>query len=267
LWEKEIAPQYSVKNYIYDGSVNQATRRLFQTIVTKGPYIENLFNQSFGEHDCCLQTNGELMDVSRTSVAAASLSDGILASLRNAPQFSTETIPVYYLKGDERQEGRIVNLYDPDQAESFVRYFLQRDMCSGENLWEKRIALYPEITFCEEVKNQLIDLNYNTSVLRNINRHLGCMSKYMKAIRSGEVKTPNYTQMGIGASRESEITLKHYGHLRNFQCPDGKERVFSWHSKIKGKANLRIYFYPLDEENGHFLIGYIGKHLPIWTER
>lgn len=267
LWKKEIGPQYSVRDYIFDRNIDQAVRNYFQIITTKGPYIEHLFSQSFYEHKCYLQ-NENILDVSWTSVAAAFFFDGILASLKGAPQFASETINVFCcLKGDERQEANIINQCDPDQADSFVRNFFRQNLNSGESLWEKRTVLFPEITFCEKVKNQLQNSNYSPSVLQNVIRHLDCMNKYMKAVRSGEIKAPNYTQMGIEASRESEITLKHFGHLRTFQCPDGKKRVFSWHSKIRGKANLRIYFYPPDEENEHFLIGYIGRHLPIWTER
>lgn len=267
LWEKKIGPQYSVRDYIFDRSIDQAVRNYFQIITTKGPYIECLFSQSLDEHKCYLQ-NENILDVSWTSVAAAFFFDGILASLKGAPQFASETINVFCcLKGAEQQEADIINQYNPDQAESFVRNFLRQNLNSWENLWHSRSALFPEITFCEEVKGQLQSSNYSHSVLQKIIRHLDCMNKYMKAIRSGKIKAPNYTQMGIEASQESEITLKHYGHLRTFKCPDGKKRVFSWHSKIKGKVNLRIYFYPPDKENEHFLIGYIGRHLPIWTEK
>lgn len=266
LWGKKIAPDYSVKKYIYDLNIDQVKRSLFQRIVTQGPYIENLFSQSFSQHECYLQ-NGDCLSVTGSSVAAAFFFDGVLASLRGAPQFADD--PVYVLcclNGAERQKAEIINQYDPVLAESFVSVFLQQNLNSWESLWERRTVLFPEVAFCEEVKSQLQSSNYDPSVLRNITRHLGCMNKYMKDIRSGEIKTPNYTQMGIDASRESEITLKHFGHLRTFECPDGRQRVFTWHSKIKGRANLRIHFYPPDEETEHFLIGYIGRHLPIWTE-
>lgn len=267
LWKREIAPHYSVKNYIYDKSIDQAKRIYFQIITTKGPYVENLFSQSFSKHECHLQ-NESFLDVTNTSVAAASCFNGILAGLRDAPHFATETISVVCcLCPGERREVEVINQYDPDHTETFVKNFLRRKLNSWESLWEKRTDLFPEITFCKEIKDQLQNSNYSQSVLRNIMRHLDCMNKYVKKIRSGEIKMPNYAQMGIEASRESEITLKHFGHCRTFQCPDGNQRVFSWHSKVKGKANLRIYFYPPDEESEHFLIGYIGRHLPTWTEK
>lgn len=257
LWQREIAPGYTVRQYIYDSEVTQAERLLFQTIVTKGPYVERLLDESVNYHECRLQKQD---DVTSSSVAAACCFDGMLASLLHAPRFEEETVIVLYRENDdELKEFEVPNQFDPQRVETFVQNLLKQNIRSWENFWKRRTKLFPNIVFCEEVKEQLQRLDF--SLMKNITRHLARMNEYI----TGEVQDANYSQMGIEASRESSVTLEHYGHLRTFLCPDGKERVFSWHSKLKGRKNLRIHFYPPDSDVNDFLIGYIGQHLPIWS--
>ena len=266
LWEKEIAPHYTVKGYIYDKSVNQAEKGIFQAIVTKGPYIETFFNQSSSEHKCYL-VNDSSVDVSMTSIVAAFFFDGVLASLKGAPNYENEIVIVSCCEQNAgQQEVSLGNLFDPDMAESFISDYLQQNTNSWEELWKNRTALFPEIVFCEDVKEQLRKIDFSPSVYRNITRHLTVMNGYIGKVKSVEITTPNYKQMGIDASEESEITLRHYGHERIFKCSDGNERLFSWHSKLKSKANLRIHFYPPDKQTNDFIIGYIGRYLHFWTE-
>ena len=47
---------------------------------------------------------------------------------------------------------------------------------------------------------------------------------------------------------------------RTFLCPDGEERLFSWHVRYTPGAG-RIHFLPLGPREG-CLIGYIGHKLP-----
>ena len=67
----------------------------------------------------------------------------------------------------------------------------------------------------------------------------------------------------IEVSGESEPTLNKYRKERTFLCPDGKERLFEQHAKIR-QHNWRIYFF--SEVSGigmrKVIIGYVGTHLP-----
>jgi len=63
----------------------------------------------------------------------------------------------------------------------------------------------------------------------------------------------------IEESVESEATLNKYSKERTFCCPDGKERLFERHVKLR-LCNWRIHFFP--EKPGKVIVGYIGRHLP-----
>lgn len=53
--------------------------------------------------------------------------------------------------------------------------------------------------------------------------------------------------------------LDKYLKERTFYCPDGKERLFERHVKLRF-CNWRIHFFT--EQPGIVIIGYIGRHLP-----
>ena len=61
-------------------------------------------------------------------------------------------------------------------------------------------------------------------------------------------------------SGESEPTLNKYGGERTFLCPDGEERLFERHVKLK-ECNWRIHFFP-EVKTTKVIIGYVGSHLP-----
>lgn len=65
-------------------------------------------------------------------------------------------------------------------------------------------------------------------------------------------------------SGESEPTLNKYRQERIFVCPDGKERLFERHIKLR-LCNWRIHF--IAEKPGKLIIGYIGRHLPTVNYR
>jgi len=265
LSSREIMAGYNVKNYAYDRNIPQAEKQSFQILLTKNPYVENLLDKELDYHECYLIETER--DVTSTSVAGAACFDGMLVSLQRAAGFQNDFIPVSYREGEkELLEKNIPNQFDLKKTRVFVKGIIERDISTFKDLWNKRNELFPSLVFCHEVESQLKTLNPSSEELKNIIRHLKIMNEYMEKILNKEIPVPNYQKMGIGASEETEITLIHYGHLREFLCPDGKKRIFNWHSKLKG-PNIRIHFYPPGNDAGSFIIGYIGRKLPTYRYR
>lgn len=276
LWEKEI--EYSLK---LNDCINKLLRRkkerdllaFLRQKMNKGPYVERLLDEEVGYHECYLFDSRE--EVTGTSVAGATAFKGILVSLQNAPSYSGEKVHVLYMEGEEEisfDEKEVDNQLDPERAKIFTRNFIEnQDIKSFEELWRKRDTLFPHLKFCNSVEKNLKKLESRSSlfVLNAIRRHLKCMEKYQwrleksrHRVSANKKKTPDYRKMGIETSIESGSTINKYGHTREFICPDGKTRLFTWHSKLKGHKNIRIHFYPPDDEVQDFLIGYVGKKLP-----
>jgi len=260
LWEREIIKGCSINDWLNKGILNRDQRVWFTAIVRKGPFIENILNENLDYHECWFQGD----DVSSTSLAGASFYDGLLTSLQECTRFNSERILLEYREGEGNFiECEILNFINPETAGDLIRQINQEildGISSWDHFWSQRTLLFPNLLFCECVKDQLYNLDFTPSNIKIIKNHLGKMNNYVSKIISSDDIVPDYSQMGINASKESNITMKLYGYQRSFVCPDGLKRFFEWHSKQKGQ-NMRIHFYPQDLENDQFIIGYIGSHL------
>lgn len=260
LWSQTIAPQYTVQEWLMNTQKNHSI--WFWELIRKGPYVETLLNQELPYHECHYQNT----DVTLTSLAGAVFYEGVVTSLQQSPNFGQRCLALQYREGeDDFADRKIENL----THSSMVLPFLQRaqsilleGISSWNDLWINRQVLFPQLVFCDGVRRQLNSLNFDQSA-NLIIRHLQAMNSYLQHIRTQNI-VPDYKKMGIVASQETPITLHHYGHQRKFVCPDQQTRLFDWHSKQYGQ-NIRIHFYPPDEDNTEFLIGYIGRHLDTWT--
>lgn len=256
LWSKEISSGYTMFKFIDDNRIDKSLTRAFISIVTKGPYFEDLLQNL--EHECVIISTGD--DVKGSCIAAASHMSGLLTSLKDSKYYDDNPVKVNYKEGNEEcQEIEITNILNSSNANKYVAEYIKGSINSWDTFWDKRESLLPELVFCECVKSQLDDVNYNADYPL-IYCHLQRMNDYKGNVRKKLVTVPDYRTMGIDATHESKRTLAIYGKERTFVCPDGKDRLFSWHSKQLG-PNIRIHFYPPDNTTDKFYIGYIGIHL------
>lgn len=136
---------------------------------------------------------------------------------------------------------------------------LMEGISSGQDLWEKRSILFPNLIFCEAVKAQLYMDPEKFHIMKIMERLKGLQSYF-------EHERDRYdpARLGMHARTESD-TVKQDGELkkyRKFKLPDGEERYFYDHIGFTGKfSGGRIHFLP-DTANGICYIGYIGRHLP-----
>ena len=259
LWEKELFRGYNVNRWLND--TNRDQMLWFKAIVRKGPYIETILDEELDYHEC--RFHGD--DVSSTSLAGAVFLGGILSSLQDADRFDLERISLEYREGEVPfTKFEVLNVYDPRNVENFIKGFsieVLEHVSSWDQLWKRRAELFSELTFCDCVRDQLNRLDFGINNFKIIRRHLTKMNEYCRRMRmKNEDFIPDYTAMGIEASKESPETLKHFDYQREFLCPDGSTRLFDWHSKQKGQ-NLRVHFCPPDHGGRDFIIGYVGPHL------
>ncbi|MBF0516416.1 MAG: hypothetical protein HQK97_04740 [Nitrospirae bacterium] len=258
LLERYISQGFIIKEFLYGRNTDQKLIVGFIIIVTKGPYFEDLLDKI--DHKCVINLNDN--DVSGSCIAAAAHMSGFLVSLKNSGLYGSNPIEVKYKEGiGDYQIKDIPNIIDAQGAEQFVAKNAKREITSWDTFWSERESLFPKLVFCDCVKDQLTKVNYFTySTL--VFRHLKCINDYLGTV---PIKDHDYTKMGVEASIESKITLYHYGHKREFDCPDRIRRRFTWHSKLYGQ-NIRIHFFPPESLTDKFLIGYIGKHLPTMSD-
>ncbi|MEO5361316.1 MAG: hypothetical protein H7843_12870 [Nitrospirota bacterium] len=258
--------QTAIKNY-----ADRNKKNLILAWITKdGPFWELQPTQT--DFDTFSIENSSATDI--TDIIDTSL---VEAAKRKYSQIDCQTISYRYSKytytpisiimerhsdgSTETVEFR--NYWQLSALKNYFAEYIKEGITSWDTFWGNRESLFPQLVFCTRVKSQLDDKIINfKSYYPRVCRHLQCMNNYIGKVRDKLVAVPDYETMGIDATPEYKETLGSYGKERTFACPDGKKRLFKWHSKMKG-SNKRIHFYPPDSTTNMFYIGHIGEHLTI----
>jgi hypothetical protein len=140
----------------------------------------------------------------------------------------------------------------------FLRDRLHRVPETGSEIWAHRRELFPNLEFCDSVEVDLSEIIGPDERHSCVVRAFEDLENYCLQWRPGE---PFQIRRLGAASGESEPTLKKYGELRKFVCPDGEKRLFANHIK---RGPWRVHFRE-DSKSRKFLVGYAGKHLSTVT--
>lgn len=261
----QIADNYTVKNWVYDKSFSndQAQAVLLIQLFTNGPFILDFLKQEleyweceFNNQDCC-----------ESSLAGAAYLQGILISLQQAPDFSSELINVLFKLDENPSEIiEIYNLTNADQVKNIPGHYLppnpQREIYDGNDLWNRKDQLFSHLQFCKTGTKQLRILGSGETKLKWVLKTLDQLEEYTEIWISEGCKEFSLEGYDLEVSGESQETLnnKKYRKQRTFICPDGKERLFDQHIKLRS-CNWRIHFF-VDYQSKIVIIGYIGEHLP-----
>ena len=138
----------------------------------------------------------------------------------------------------------------------------KQGISSGQDLWEHRQEFYPNLIFCENVKDQF----YENPQKYHIERIMSCLDilhNYFTT-KKGEYREQDLKDLGLNVSPESDSVKNnlHLKNLRTFKLPDsGISVYFSEHIKFNSIFSTRIYILPKTGTNKCY-IGYVGKHLP-----
>lgn len=127
------------------------------------------------------------------------------------------------------------------------------------NFWSKRKNLFPNLTFCGEVKNQIQMIGKSSHFNQIIDR----LKEFDEAVSIWNQGDFSYRDINnkysLRISPESSRTMSSYRNDRLFSMPDGGTECFELHIKT---GDLRFHFFPQNKTKKVF-VGYIGPHLPI----
>jgi hypothetical protein len=143
-----------------------------------------------------------------------------------------------------------------EEITPWIKERISSDIEDGKQLWLDRSKLFDRIDFCDCVEKQLTDILAGDPKLIHIVNIFSTLNQKCQSWETGSLSLE-----GLDVSGESESTMnnKIFTNKRTFKCPDGKERIFEPHVKLKF-CNWRIHF--LAETQGRVIIGYVGTHLP-----
>ncbi len=136
-----------------------------------------------------------------------------------------------------------------------------RDDCTETNVgkdfatfWAERETYFPNLIFCDNVYDSLNVFSVDDDRFLLIKEKLLRLEEFAGKWNDGVFQ---HYEMGINVSPDTKSRLKKSSGTRIYQCPDGKNREFSWHVKLSAGSAYRIYYYP-DATTKKIIIGVTG---------
>jgi hypothetical protein len=253
-----LAPDYRLVQWRNDPDIDPEKRRFIRTLQDKNdpplpdisdPGIEVIYQQQ--------QAIG---------LYYAFVFNSLAISLQSDPQWNVDRLKVEVTTVDEEEfittHESVLHASCCNHVEehyNWIQAFQERiyqEVSNGVELWEQRRELFPNLEFCDPVKKQLEDILTRQLELQPVINILFELQKCCQNWDNGYFNLDGYS---IEESGESKPTLDKYFKERTFRCPDGEERLFERHVKLRF-CNWRIHFFPV--KPGQVIIGYIGRHLP-----
>jgi hypothetical protein len=266
LVAEELAPNYPVARWLNDGNVDRDLQRFFKTIVTKAPFLSDVNDASMS--DSSRMSDYFFGESVAIGLGAAFLLDALAISLCSDRRWLESYLELRVSQLDD--DGEIIDAFETihhasvnDHVRSHLPWIesrlfaeVQSNVHAGLDIWLHKEEWFPNLYFCEQVKEQLQMVYRGHLMLSSILKCLHELEDYCKNWLDGPFDNNRITRK---ATLESAITLEMYGSERTFRCHDGISRLFSWHLPLTPNA-WRLYFYPISEER-KLIIGYIGQHL------
>jgi len=140
------------------------------------------------------------------------------------------------------------------QHNKWIVLRIRSGIINGEELWRKRNELFPSLEFCGNVENQLKELSG-----LYLNQAIKKLFELELYFQNSAINFFNADLIPSKATQESESRKTEFRRKLTFLCPDGINRLFSWHLRMTPGAE-RLHFFPKIKER-KFIVGYIGPKI------
>ena len=267
IFDLHLAKDYPFRKWLNDTEVNKEMRLYLKQLTTKRPPWNDLpdlddqvkeyqFSHIGYEHtvpEVCGLWVSHLIKALAISLPSHSHWDSNILDLE-----------IQWLEEDDIQSKSkaVIHANSPDHVKyhaDWIEDRLARDIENGSYLWESRADLFPSLTFCDAVEQQIRGLS--PIMLRSVTDRLFDLQTHCDDWTSGGFSKDNLR----GNPRpESEATQNQYSDERTFLCLDGLERFFNWHVSLTPYA-WRLHFF-LEPKTRTMIIGYVGSHLRTASE-
>ncbi|MBD2343749.1 hypothetical protein [Anabaena subtropica] len=258
-----LAPNYPVGRWFNDA--DQRERGFIKALATKAPLSIDLGNSDIQD----IENNTGLSEFYYEGKLAiglgiAHLLDTIAVSFNSDECWNCSNIEIdtIQLNEDEEIVHEILEIlhssygYHVNEHKEWIQKRIHEIVIDGEDIWNRKEELFPNLDFCEVVYKQLKNIRTRQLELQPVLKVLRELQQCTENWKTGLFDVKSHA---LDESRESEPTLNKYKNERMFLCPDGEKRLFDRHIKLRF-CNWRIHFFP--KEPGKVIIGYIGRHLP-----
>lgn len=259
---EEIAPGYPVAKWRNDHEVDRETRSFFRSLTSKAPYLTDIVNPEL--EDRVNLTDFIYEDDKALGLGIAFMLNALALSIRSDSRWYLSHIELKFMQIDDDGEifdenVEVIHASHRDHVLEHANWIKDRintNVSNGTELWKHKEELFPNLQFCETVGEQMQALLLGNPMLRPIMKRLNEFETFCNNWYDGPFDPQKVTGK---VTLESQVTLERFAQERTFRCPDGQQRIFSWHARVTPGA-WRVYFYPLEDKR-ELIIGYIGSHL------
>lgn len=262
LYGMPVVKGYCLKDWFRDEQVNKTYKQFLSSYLgTKCTYVE--ISDYCDEFKISIAGREYLCEGGTVAAATKSPITSVLSSefwrqdkIKGLHLHMNEDTEMLSAEREVENWTRLTNL---DIVEESRRRTLFEGISSGQDLWEKRTVIFPNLEFCENVKAQLYADPERFHTVKIMERLQILQDYFSRNNTMYDVK-----ELGINARTESDSVKENpsLNQYRRFRIPSGEEKFFFDHISFTGKyTGGRIYFYPCIKENKCY-IGYIGRHLP-----
>ena len=259
-----LAENYPLRRWLNDREVNKDERFFLLTLATNrlfGNIYDVDIKIKVEDSDCELSLQGSPAE----GFKVAYYLETLVISLHSELLWNASRINLDLIQIDENGEliDESVEVLHASQKNhvlehaDWIKNRLQSERLNGMELWNRRDELFPSLQFCNAGNKQLRRLRTGEKKLELVLEVLSVLDNCAKNWQAGSFSLEGYP---FEESGESEPTLNKYSKERTFLCPDGEERLFERHVKLK-ECNWRIHFFP-EVKTTKVIIGYVGIHLP-----
>lgn len=227
-----LSPVYSIRQWLNDA--DEVERLFVKTLATKAPFSIDIDDLKIKE----LEMGAGLSefryeDKLAIGLGVAYLLDTIAISLRSSNCWDTSYLTVNFqhideIDGEVIESQEIVQIIHVSHSSHVCEHTdwidrrVRTGIISGEVLWKNKQDLFPSLLFCESIREQVIDLEAENPLLKQIIKRLFELDEQTQKWTHGNFKIDLLTSK---ASPESESRLQEFKKRLTFQCPDSEERI------------------------------------------
>jgi hypothetical protein len=262
IYNFQFSSNYSIKDWLSDPLVDMKLKTFYRIFCsqkcsyieyTDYPLNEFLIEISKNKYNCigCLvasEMKESVISLETHELWHNDMINGVFITLDNE---------IDKIISDNRQINNISKEVHFDNLEQKLKEDDFAMISSGQDLWEKRESIFPNLVFCNNVKDQLYKDPQRFHILQ-VAKKLLRIQQYFSEYDG----VYNPKELGLDARTESDTvkSTPYLKALRQFEKPDGHTEYFYDHIGFTGHYCGRIHFLP-DNENRKCYIGYVGKHL------
>ncbi|NJO62051.1 MAG: hypothetical protein HC836_28605 [Richelia sp. RM2_1_2] len=257
----ELAPNYPIARWRNDPEVDREESRFFKTLATKAPFWTDVFEEFKDEFDLSeIRHQGELV----SGIGFALIIDGLPVSFNSETRWNCCYLSLEVVNISENQEiiSETVEILHAScrnhvrQHTDWIKNRIRKEVANGEELWNKKEELFPNLEFCDDVYKQINCLDNAKPIFRQVIKKLFELEESSKSWVDGAFKLET---LASKASVESESRLRQFEDDLSFICSDGQKRLFSLHVRMTPGA-WRLHFCT-ELGPGKIIIGYIGSKI------